>query len=93
MLAICSYPLEILGAKEIFDVLENHHYTLIRRNGKWIVARSFVDMLNKLLEIHYHLRGENIDLIRQIGISSHEIKTPLTSMKGYTQILLKGQLG
>jgi signal transduction histidine kinase len=57
-------------------------------------------MVDKLLEIQVHIKGENIKLIKQrafndtfFNISSHEIKTPLTSIKGYAQMLIKEQLG
>ncbi|MCJ7570865.1 MAG: MEDS domain-containing protein [Candidatus Thermoplasmatota archaeon] len=99
-LTVCSYPLKKIGAKEIIDVIENHQYALIKRNEKWIYAKSFIDMVDKLLEIQSHIKGENIELIKQgaakdtfFNISSHEIKTPLTSIKGYTQMLIKEQLG
>ena len=100
ILVICSYPLNKIGAREIIDVIENHQFTLIRRNEKWIYAKSFVGMMDKLLEIQNHIRRENIELVKQealktalFNISSHEIKTPLTSIKGYTQMLIKEQFG
>jgi signal transduction histidine kinase len=100
ILAFCSFSIKKIGAKEIIDVIKNHQYSLIRHNEKWIFAKSFVDMVDKLLEIQIHIKRENIELIKQgalkdtfFNISSHEIKTPLTSIKGYTQMLLKEQLG
>jgi signal transduction histidine kinase len=100
ILAICSYPLQKIRAREIVDVIENHQFALVRRNGKWIYAKSFVDMVDKLLEIRDHIKGENIELIKQdaikttfFNISSHELKTPLSSIKGYTQMLIKEQFG
>jgi signal transduction histidine kinase len=100
ILVVCSYPLKKIGASKIIDVIGNHQFALIRRNEKWIYAKSFVGMMDKLLEIQNHIRGENIELIKQdalktafFNISSHELKTPLTSIKGYTQMLIKEQLG
>jgi len=100
ILAFCSYPLKKIGAREIINVIENHQFALIRRNEKWIYAKSFVDMMDKLLEIQNHIRRENIELIKQdalkttfFNISSHELKTPLSSIKGYTQMLIKEQFG
>jgi signal transduction histidine kinase len=100
ILAICSYPLKKVKAREIVNVIENHQFALVRRNGKWIYAKSFVDMMDKLLEIQNHIKEENIELIKQRALkntffntSSHEIKTPLTSIKGYTQMMIKGQFG
>ena len=100
ILALCSFQLNKIGAREIIDVIDNHQFSLIRRNAKWIYATSFVDMVDKLLEIQIHIKGENIELIKQrafkdtfFNISSHEIKTPLTSIKGYAQMLIKEKLG
>ena len=100
ILVICSYPLKTIGAREIIDIIENHQFALIRRNEKWIYAKSFVSMIDKLLEIQNHIRRENIELLKQnalkttlFNISSHELKIPLTSIKGYTQMLIKEQFG
>ncbi|MCJ7570431.1 MAG: MEDS domain-containing protein [Candidatus Thermoplasmatota archaeon] len=100
ILVICSYPLNKIGAREIIDIIESHKFALIRRNEKWIYAKSFVDIVDKLLEIQSHIKGENIELIKQgelknifFGQSSHEIKTPLASIKGYTQMLIKEKFG
>ena len=35
MLAACSYALDRCGAAEILDVVTNHQFALIRRQGKW----------------------------------------------------------
>jgi len=100
ILSVCSYPLKKIGAREIIDVIENHQFALIRRNEKWIYVKSFVDMMDKLLDIQTHIKGENVELIKQdtlkntfFNVSSHEIKTPLSSIKGYTQMLIKEQFG
>jgi len=100
MLAICSYPLSKCGAREILDVLENHHFALIRRNKRWIFAKSFVDMMDKLLEIQEYIKGKNVELKKHdflktsfFNISAHEVKTPLSAIKGYTQMLINEKLG
>ena len=35
MLAICTYLLDRCGASEIIDVVANHQFALIRREGRW----------------------------------------------------------
>jgi PAS domain S-box-containing protein len=35
LIAMCSYPLDKCDAAEIIDVVTNHQFTLIKRNGKW----------------------------------------------------------
>ena len=40
MIAICSYSLHKCGPSEIIDVVENHRYTLVRREGRWELVQS-----------------------------------------------------
>jgi PAS domain S-box-containing protein len=41
MIALCTYCLEKCGASEIIDVVNNHQFTLIRREGKWELIESY----------------------------------------------------
>jgi len=40
MIAICTYPLDRCGASEVIDVINNHEYALIRREGKWELVEN-----------------------------------------------------
>ena len=40
MLAICTYSLDRCGAAEIMDVVANHQFALIRREGEWTSTES-----------------------------------------------------
>jgi PAS domain S-box-containing protein len=40
MIAICSYSMDICGAPEVIDVVNNHRFALIRREDKWIAIQS-----------------------------------------------------
>ncbi len=40
MLAICSYSLARCVAPDVIDVVNNHRYALIRREGEWVVVES-----------------------------------------------------
>jgi|GEM_PF-4918326 len=40
MLAICTYSLERCGPFELIDVVKNHQFALIRREGKWELMES-----------------------------------------------------
>ncbi len=35
MIAICTYSLDKCGASEVIDVVKNHQFALIKREGKW----------------------------------------------------------
>ena len=40
MIAICAYSLAKCGASEVIDVISNHQFALIRREGKWVIIES-----------------------------------------------------
>ena len=40
MMAICSYSLDKCGASEVIDVVSNHQFALIRKEGKWATIES-----------------------------------------------------
>jgi len=40
MIAVCSYCLDKCGASEITDVVSNHRFSLIRREGEWELIES-----------------------------------------------------
>ncbi|MFC1949475.1 MEDS domain-containing protein [Chloroflexota bacterium] len=40
MIAICTYSLDKCGAPEILDVISNHEFALIRREGVWVAIES-----------------------------------------------------
>ncbi len=40
MLAICTYALDRCGASEVVDVVSNHQFALIRREGEWVCIES-----------------------------------------------------
>jgi len=40
MIALCTYSLDKCDASEIIDVLTNHQFALVRREGKWDVFQS-----------------------------------------------------
>jgi len=40
MIALCSYALDRCDASEVIDVVSNHQFALIRRNGEWTVIES-----------------------------------------------------
>ena len=35
MIAMCSYPLEGCGPTELIEVMENHRFALVKREGQW----------------------------------------------------------
>ncbi len=40
MMALCTYSLEMCGASEIMDVIKNHEFALMKRQGQWEIVES-----------------------------------------------------
>ncbi|HEY6003296.1 MAG TPA: MEDS domain-containing protein [Anaeromyxobacter sp.] len=41
MLALCSYAIDRCGAAEVADVIRNHQFALLKREGRWEIVESF----------------------------------------------------
>lgn len=40
LMAVCTYSLDMCGASEVIDVVANHRYALIQREGEWSLIES-----------------------------------------------------
>jgi PAS domain S-box-containing protein len=40
MIALCTYSLDKCNAEEIIDVVKNHQFALIKREGRWVLIES-----------------------------------------------------
>jgi PAS domain S-box-containing protein len=63
MIAICTYSLGQCGASEVIDVVSNHQFALIRREGKWVIIENS-ERAEKALregETKYRLLIENLN--------------------------------
>jgi PAS domain S-box-containing protein len=98
-----SHEGEVLYAKEQFYRLASHPgktitvlHRIKHKSGKWIWLESRLTnllhdpMINAIIS-NFTDVTERVNLERQredfIGVASHELKTPLTSLKAFTQVL------
>lgn len=65
MLAICSYSIDKCGAFEVIDVVKNHQFTLIKREGKWDIIES--SERKKAEEALRESEGKYRDLIKNMS--------------------------
>jgi PAS domain S-box-containing protein len=56
MIALCTYCLDRCGAGDIIDVIKNHEFALIRRDGRWDMVESAARRraVEALAETHAH---------------------------------------
>jgi len=84
---------EILPKNNIFDNYElEHTFPLIGHKTMLLNARKFIkDGENILLAIEDITDSKDVEKQKDmfIGIASHELKTPITTLKSYAQILEK----
>jgi PAS domain S-box-containing protein len=63
MMAICTYSLDRCDANEIIDVVRNHQFALIKREGKWELIESSerkrADEALRKSETNYRIIAEN----------------------------------
>jgi PAS domain S-box-containing protein len=58
MLAICSYSLDRCQAEEVIDVVNNHQFALIRKEGKWTTLES-TERRHAQVKLQQHIKHLN----------------------------------
>lgn len=74
MLGICTYSLDKCTTSEIIDVVSNHQFALIKKNGEWkVIESSEREKADKVLKIHEMRLQALLDLNKMAGASQREI--------------------
>ena len=69
MLALCTYSLDRCGAAEVADVIRNHQFALIKRDGRWELLESLDRRRMRESEERYRQLFENLSE----GFAVHEM--------------------
>lgn len=99
MLVICSYSLDKCQASEIVDVVSDHQFAIIRKEGEWVSLESSErKKAEEELRLAYkklkHAQQELIQASKMAAMGqlaagiSHELNQPLTGIKGFAQAVL-----
>jgi signal transduction histidine kinase len=90
LIAICTYSLDKCGASEVIDVVKNHQYALIEREGEWeMIESSERRKAREALreEIAEKLLRANKELDGYARAVSHDLRGPLSAAALANEVL------
>lgn len=105
IVGLCSYCMNRTESSDVFDVVRNHEFALLRQEGNWeLVEHATVDRTkNELRQLNQTLKS-NLERAKHAAESanrlkteflanmSHEIRTPLGAMVGFAGLLSDNDL-
>ena len=98
MLALCTYSLDKCGATEVMDVIRNHEFALIRKEGKWELIENAVYKQAKqaLLESEKKYRRLMENLHEGVGVVDKDlhltfVNPHMAKVLGYTTDEILGE--
>jgi nitrogen-specific signal transduction histidine kinase len=82
MMAVCTYSLDKCGASEVIDVVKNHQYALIKRDGRWenIENSHRKRARDELASMSEELLEVNRELDSYARAVSHDLRGPLAAI-------------
>jgi signal transduction histidine kinase len=82
MMAVCTYSLDKCGASEVIDVVKNHQYALIKRDGRWenIESSHRKRARDELAAMSEELLEVNRELDSYARAVSHDLRGPLAAV-------------
>ncbi len=92
IMVLCSYPLDECDANQIIDAVNNHQFTLIKREGNWTMVentrhKKTKEALNQVKE-RFDRQLEQLTYI-----TSHDLQEPIRMVSSFSQLLKRRYKG
>lgn len=72
MLAMCAYCLDRCDARDVIDIVNNHEFALIKREGEWVLFESTKQKKTTYLEKIENIYGNILDNLQDAYIRTDE---------------------
>jgi PAS domain S-box-containing protein len=76
MIVLCTYPLALSPAAEIFDVARSHEFAIARRNGKWEVLETpeLKQAKVEIKRLNDELEQRVVERTRELAATNEELR-------------------
>jgi PAS domain S-box-containing protein len=76
ILVMCTYPLAVSKASEIFDVARTHHFAIVRRHGAWEVVET-----PALMQAKEVIKRQNEELEQRVDARTRELSVANSELR------------
>lgn len=93
MIILCSYPLAVARAAEIFNVVETHQFAVVRRKGRWEVVESpeLKQAKTEIKRLNEELEQRVFERTRELADTNEELKKEIIQRKRIEEALRESE--